>query len=64
MIKKTVLKDIATYDHNGVTFADLQKVNFIYGGNGTGKTTISRLLSNWGAAQYSNCEIEWNGKPG
>jgi hypothetical protein len=30
MIKKIVLKDIASYDHDGVTFADLQKVNFIY----------------------------------
>lgn len=45
MIKKIVLKDIASYDHDGVTFVDLQKVNFIYGGNGTGKITLSRVLT-------------------
>lgn len=64
MIKKIVIRDVASYDHDGVTFADLQKVNFIYGGNGTGKTTISRLLANWGDAKYSNCQIEWEGKLG
>lgn len=35
MIKKIVLRDIASYDHNGVTFDNLARVNFIYGGNGT-----------------------------
>lgn len=64
MIKKIVLKDIASYDHDGVTFDNLARVNFIYGGNGTGKTTISRLLANWGDAKYSNCQIEWEGKLG
>ena len=44
MIKKIIIKDVASYDHEGVTFENLQKVNFIYGGNGTGKTTISRYL--------------------
>lgn len=65
MIKKIVLKDIASYDHNGVTFADLQKVNFIYGGNGTGKTTLSRVLGSRNREEdYPNCELEWeNGEP-
>ena len=44
MIKKIVIKDVASYDHEGCTFEDLAKVNIIYGGNGTGKTTISRFL--------------------
>lgn len=64
MIKKIVLRDIASYDHNGVTFADLQKVNFIYGGNGTGKTTLSRVLENYKQKkEFSGCKIEWEGKP-
>lgn len=63
MIKKIVIRDVASYDHEGVTFDDLAKVNFIYGGNGTGKTTIGRLLANPTDAQYSNCQIEWEGSP-
>lgn len=65
MIKKIVLKDIASYDHNGVTFADLQKVNFIYGGNGTGKTTFSRVLASGDdlKEKYPECKVEWDGKP-
>ncbi len=34
MIKKIVIRDVASYDHEGVTFDNLSKVNFIYGGNG------------------------------
>lgn len=64
MIKKIVLKDIASYDHDGVTFADLQKVNFIYGGNGTGKTTISRLLaSSSPTVEFPGCKVDWDDKP-
>jgi wobble nucleotide-excising tRNase len=45
MIKKITIRDVASYDSEGVVFDGLQKVNFIYGGNGTGKTTISRFLA-------------------
>lgn len=45
MIKRIVLRDVASYDHEGVTFDNLSKVNFIYGVNGTGKTTFSRVLN-------------------
>lgn len=31
MIKRIVIKDIATFDSEGITIDDLQKVNFIYG---------------------------------
>ena len=67
MIKKIVIKDVASYDHKGCTFDDLAKVNIIYGGNGTGKTTMSRYLKNIeerivfpNAEQYryKQCQIE------
>ena len=61
MIKKIVLRDIASYDHNGVTFDNLARVNFIYGGNGTGKTTLTRVLDNPSA--YPQCSVEWEGEP-
>ena len=44
MIKRITIRDVASYDKEGVTFDDLAKVNIIYGGNGTGKTTVSRVL--------------------
>ena len=47
MIKKITIRDVASYDHEGVVFDDLQKVNFIYGGNGTGKTTLSRCVNTY-----------------
>lgn len=45
MIKRITIRDVASYDTEGVVLDDLQRVNFIFGGNGTGKTTISRLLA-------------------
>jgi wobble nucleotide-excising tRNase len=71
MIKKITIRNVASYDSEGVVLEDLQKVNIIYGGNGTGKTTISRFLENTNPANFTNyshqsfddCRIEWeNGK--
>ena len=64
MIKKIVIRDVASYDHEGCTFEGLAKVNFIYGGNGTGKTTLSRLLAcNGQAESFSDCSITWESEP-
>ena len=43
MIQKFTIKNIATYNKTGVEFANLRKINFIYGSNGCGKTTISNF---------------------
>ena len=61
MIKRITIRDVASYDHEGVTFNDLAKVNFIFGGNGTGKTTLSRVLAH--PMDYPACKVEWDGKP-
>ena len=37
---------------------DISKFNFIYGSNGSGKTTISRIIAN--EADYPECTITWN----
>jgi len=55
MISKIVLHNIATYV-NPVTINPL-KINFIYGGNGTGKTSFSKYLS--GDINGAGCETEW-----
>lgn len=59
MIKTIRLRDCATYSPEGVSIEDCKKVNFIYGPNGSGKTTISNFLHNPSSSQYSKCEIEY-----
>ena len=59
MIKQIDIKNVATYDNIGVQFEDLKKVNFIYGSNGCGKTTISNLLHDKSDAKYNNCTLTW-----
>lgn len=55
MIQSFQIRNIGTYDAAGISCNDLEKVNFIYGANGSGKTTISKLLSN----PQSSCTINW-----
>lgn len=59
MIKSIDIKNVATYDNSGVQFNDLKKVNFIYGANGCGKTTISNLLHDKSDAKFNNCTLTW-----
>ncbi|MBR8730417.1 hypothetical protein IX332_001761 [Porphyromonas levii] len=64
MITRIELKNIASYDGEGAVIEDLSKVNFLYGTNGSGKTTISRYLhstiSEPESAVFSDCKIERN----
>ena len=64
MIKKITIRDVASYDHEGCTFEDLAKVNFIYGGNGTGKTTLSRCINTYHPNhEYEvHSELVWDGE--
>ncbi len=59
MIKNIIIKNVATYDNIGVEVIDLKKVNFIYGANGSGKTTISNFLFNESEQKFNNCAIDW-----
>ena len=64
MIRRIVIRDVATYGHEGVAFDNLQRINFIYGGNGCGKTTLSRVLASTNPqTDYPACEINWISKP-
>jgi wobble nucleotide-excising tRNase len=59
MIENITIKDIATYDNSGIQVSALKKVNFIYGANGCGKTTISNFLFNNSEEKFSNCSLAW-----
>jgi wobble nucleotide-excising tRNase len=61
MIENLFLKNVATFDNKGVEIGDLKKVNFIYGANGSGKTTISNLLANPLETEHKECVMRWKG---
>ncbi|MBK8631792.1 MAG: AAA family ATPase [Sphingomonadales bacterium] len=44
MISKIEIADVATYPAAGERLTDLKKVNYLFGHNGCGKTTISRAI--------------------
>ncbi|MCM3757353.1 AAA family ATPase [Sporosarcina aquimarina] len=55
MIKEVLLKDVGSYDEEGASLTDLAKINYLYGSNGSGKTTISEVIRNTTA--YPNCQV-------
>ncbi len=61
MIENIKIKNIASYDANGIEVADLKKVNFFYGANGCGKTIISNYLANTDDLRFYECSIVWEG---
>jgi wobble nucleotide-excising tRNase len=65
MIKSLKIKDVATFEsENGIEINELKKVNFIYGANGSGKTTISNFFQNTNNPNYKNCVLDWeNNEP-
>lgn len=58
MIDKIILRNTASFDNDGVEIDDLKKVNFIYGANGCGKTTISNVI--YSPQDYADCSIVWS----
>jgi len=60
MITSINIKNIATFDPvNGVQIDGLKKVNFIYGANGCGKTTLSNFLQNPVDGKFTHCTANW-----
>jgi len=56
MIKQIILKNIASYTDE-VKLEDLRKINFFYGSNGSGKSTVANLIFDSDNSQYS--KVEW-----
>jgi wobble nucleotide-excising tRNase len=59
MIENILIKNIASYDNAGTQLSELKKINFIYGANGSGKTTISNLSSEQANLEFKDCDLQW-----
>ena len=61
MLESITIKKIATYDEVGIQITDLKKVNFVYGANGSGKTTVTKLIDKPTETLFTNCSLAWKG---
>ena len=61
MLSSISLKGVASYDADGILLAGLSKINFIYGANGSGKTTVSNFLMGESPERYQSCSATWHG---
>jgi wobble nucleotide-excising tRNase len=61
MLESITIKKIATYDEAGIHITNLKKVNFIYGANGSGKTTVTKVIDKPTEAHFANCTLLWRG---
>lgn len=58
MITSLTIDGPATFKNAPAVLTDLKTVNYFYGSNGSGKTTISRVIDN-PQADYPDCSIGW-----
>lgn len=58
MISKIEIRNVSPYI-KGITIDNLHKINYIYGANASGKTTLSHYLEQPNENRYSDCSIEW-----
>ena len=56
MISKIKIANVASYSSDGITIAP-KRINYIFGTNGTGKTTISRVIAEKEATKDS--KVTW-----
>lgn len=59
MIERIEICKVATYGAIPEALSDLKEINFVYGSNGTGKTTISRVIAD--CASHAHCSLVWRG---
>jgi wobble nucleotide-excising tRNase len=59
MIESIRIKNTATYGDTAELITALSKLNFFFGSNGSGKTTITRIIAN--ENRFPSCEISWKG---
>jgi wobble nucleotide-excising tRNase len=59
MIESIRIADIATYGSSPEIMNGISKFTFLYGSNGTGKTTISKVIADEG--RFPSCSLTWKG---
>jgi wobble nucleotide-excising tRNase len=58
MIESIRITDIATYSKtSSEVLNNLSKINYLFGSNGSGKTTITRVIADEG--NYPKCSVTW-----
>ena len=57
MIERIEIARCASYGIEVEKMDNLSSINFVYGPNGTGKTTVSRLIGD--ASLYPACAVHW-----
>ena len=59
MIELIHIKNVASYDSQGIQLRELKEINFIYGANGSGKTTLSDFIHDETALRFKDSLIKW-----
>jgi len=59
MIESITVKGVASFGAEGQVLDGLSKFNFLFGSNGVGKTTISRVIDD--LITFPACTINWKG---
>ena len=57
MIESITIADIATFGSTPEALAGLSQFNFLFGSNGTGKTTVSRVIAD--ESSFPTCKVTW-----
>ena len=57
MIEKITVKNFKSFGGQGQDISGLEKINFFYGANGSGKTTVSRIIDDQDSC--TDCSISW-----
>lgn len=59
MIESITIANVATYAATPEALNGLSQFNFLFGSNGTGKTTVSRVIAD--EANFPTCKVNWKG---
>jgi wobble nucleotide-excising tRNase len=57
MITEIRMSNVATYGEEPVVLSDLSLVNYLYGANSAGKTTIGKVIGD--PSSYRDCQVLW-----